>query len=221
MLLKAWRQPLRSSASASQVSMSMPVSSRSRLQTSLTRSAGRPIGRHPVANSPYKRSFGIRPSSMRRTWPRKRSLHLQSMRCTLREPAFSSTATLVTLSYQVMPMIRRKQCIWKLSRRFSCLAYVVQDSLPYNKVPRTHAWYTLSLVLKVSWLFSQTFLLNLDLTAAALAMRLSIFESRDKFAGHSRAKVKEMIGDLEKHTKQIKNIIIKKYPKHIKVSLIF
>ena len=48
MLLKAWRQPLRSSASASQVSMSMPVSSRSRLQTSLTRSAGRPIGRHPV-----------------------------------------------------------------------------------------------------------------------------------------------------------------------------
>ena len=87
-------QPLRSAASASQLPVSMPVSFRSRLETSLKRNAGR----RPVASSLYRRSLGIRPFSIRRTCPSQRSRRLQSMRCTLRKPAFSNTAALATLS---------------------------------------------------------------------------------------------------------------------------
>ena len=96
-------------------------------------------GRRSVASIPYRRSLGIRPFSTRRLFPSQRSRHLQSMRCMLRELVFSNTAALVTLSYRVITMIRRKQHIWKLSRRFSCRAYVVEDSLPYSRVLRTHA----------------------------------------------------------------------------------
>ena len=109
------------------------------LQTSLKRSIGRPAARRPKASWPYRMSLGMRPSSMRCTCPSQRIRRWQSMRCMLREPAFSSTAVLVILSCHVMPRIRRRQRRWKLSRRFSCLAYVVQDSLLYSRVLRTHA----------------------------------------------------------------------------------
>ena len=81
----------------------MPVSFKSCLQTSLNRKAGRPVSRRPEASSPYMTSFGMRPSSIRCTCPSHCKRHWQSMRCILREPAFSSTAVLVTLSCHVMP----------------------------------------------------------------------------------------------------------------------
>lgn len=60
---------LRSSASRSQLSGSMPASFRSRLQTALKRRTGRPTGRRPVASLPYTTSFGIRPSFIRQICP--------------------------------------------------------------------------------------------------------------------------------------------------------
>ena len=52
-----WRYLLRSSASSSQLSTSMSVSFRSRLQMLLKRSVERPFGRCPVVSSPYRTSL--------------------------------------------------------------------------------------------------------------------------------------------------------------------
>ena len=54
------------------VSVFMPSAWRSRLHTSLKRSWGRHVDLFPVASSPYKRSFGMRPSFIRVTCPRHR-----------------------------------------------------------------------------------------------------------------------------------------------------
>ena len=59
-------------AVTSQESMFMPSAWRSRLHTSLKRSWGRPVGLFPVTSSPYKRSFGMRPSFIRVTCPSHR-----------------------------------------------------------------------------------------------------------------------------------------------------
>ncbi len=48
---------------------------RSAMTTSLKRSLGRPRGRCPTANSPWKMDFGICSSSIRRTWP----IHLRRL----------------------------------------------------------------------------------------------------------------------------------------------
>ena len=55
------------SASFSHVCTSIPELFRSRLQVSLKRSLGRPRGLDPTESSPYSRSFGILPSSIRCT----------------------------------------------------------------------------------------------------------------------------------------------------------
>ena len=55
-----------------QESVFMRSAWRSRLHTSLKRSWGRPVGIFPVASSPYKRSFGRRPSFIRVTCPSHR-----------------------------------------------------------------------------------------------------------------------------------------------------
>ena len=90
-----WRQHPRSAATSSQLFGSMSVNFMSLLQTSLKRSIGRPAGRRPKASWPYRMSLGMRPSSMRCTCPSQHIRRWQSMRCMLREPAFSSTAVLV------------------------------------------------------------------------------------------------------------------------------
>ena len=59
----------RSAARFSQVSVSIPTAFMSRFTTSQYRSCGRPVRLLPVASSPYSKSFGMRPSGMRWTWP--------------------------------------------------------------------------------------------------------------------------------------------------------
>ena len=58
---------LRHPACSSQLSVDRPVASISLLHTSLKRSLGLPMGLEPDSNSPYSRSLGIRPSSIRYT----------------------------------------------------------------------------------------------------------------------------------------------------------
>lgn len=106
------------------------------LKTSLKRNAGRPVGRRPEASWPYRMSWGMRPSSLRYTYTNHHIRCWQSMTSMLRDPACSSTAVLGTFSCHVMPRIRRRQRRFKFSRRFSCLAYVVQYLLIYSKNAR-------------------------------------------------------------------------------------
>ena len=113
---------LRSSVSSSQLSAGRLVASMSLLQTSLKRSLGLPTGLDPSSSSPYRRSLGIRPSSIRQTWP-----NYLSLRCLRRVyiegiPALSSTALLETLSFHEMDRMRRRHLIWKVCKRFSCPA---------------------------------------------------------------------------------------------------
>ncbi len=64
---------------------------RSRLQTSLYRSAGLPVGLVPEVISPYMISLGIRPSCIRQTWPSQRRHLCESSACILNVFAWSST----------------------------------------------------------------------------------------------------------------------------------
>ena len=64
----------RSAARASQWPGSICRAFMSLLQTSLNLSCGRPVVLFPAANSPYRRSLGILPSSIRCTCPSQRSL---------------------------------------------------------------------------------------------------------------------------------------------------
>ena len=162
--------------------VSMPVIFRLRLHTSLKRSAGRPTMRLPVVSSPYTRSFGIRPSSMRSTWPSDRSRRWQSMWYMLREPAFSSTAVFGTLPCQVMPMMRRRQRRWKFSRRFSCLASVDQVDLDFG---------VLGQLIVVPHSLAQ---LGHDDSSFANVL-VNFFVKRQVF-GHSGAKVSKLVGDF-------------------------
>ena len=67
--LTAALQSRRLSAVPSHELGSMPACFMSRLQTSLYRSCGLPVGRAPSHSSPYSMSLGMRPAAMRRTWP--------------------------------------------------------------------------------------------------------------------------------------------------------
>ena len=60
-------------AVTSQESVFMPSAWRSHLHMSLKHSWGCPVGLFPVASSPYKRSFGMRPSFIRVTCPSHRT----------------------------------------------------------------------------------------------------------------------------------------------------
>ena len=93
--------------------------------TSLKRSFGLPTGLFPCTSSPYKRCLGMRPSSIRYTWPIhlrrlwRRRVNTEGM------PALSKTALFVMRSCQEMERMCRKQHRWNTFRRFSCAAYVV------------------------------------------------------------------------------------------------
>ena len=93
----------------------------SRLHTSLYLSCGRPRGRLPTASSPWRMSLGILPSSMRRTWPIQRILRCLSSVYMVERLARSRTSVLGTLSFQLMPRMRRRLCRWKLISLRSCL----------------------------------------------------------------------------------------------------
>ena len=101
-------QTVLSEAWASQVLVSMFVAFMSLLHTSLNRNWGLPAGRFPLASSPYRRSFGIRPSSIRATWPSQRKrLNLIALYM-LDVPAFSRTDVLGTLSCHLMFNIKHQ-----------------------------------------------------------------------------------------------------------------
>ena len=61
------------------------------------------------------------------------------------------TSVLDNLSCQDMPRIRRMLLRWKELGLFSCLAYVVQVSLPYISALATQALYTTILVSLSVW----------------------------------------------------------------------
>ena len=116
----------RSAACVSQLPVGRPVASMSLLQTSLKRSLGLPTGLDPDSSSPYNRSLGIRPSSIRCTWPS----HL-SLRCLRRAniegiSALSSTSFFETLSVHEMERIYHG--ISHLSLVFSLHTHSPKDS---------------------------------------------------------------------------------------------
>ena len=99
-------------AVTSQESVFMLSAWRSRLHTSLKHNWGHPVGLFPVASSPYKRSFGMRPSFISITCPSHR-MRLSFKRVyKLGILAFSSNTLFVTLSYHVIPKIRLRQRMW-------------------------------------------------------------------------------------------------------------
>ena len=129
----------RSAARFSQVSVSIPTAFMSRFKASRYRSCGRPLRLLPVASSPYSKSLGMRPSGMRWTWPSQRSLRCLSKVDMLGRPARDKTSVFGTLSCHEIPRMRRRLLMWKVFRRFSCLAYIVHVSLPYSSVLMTQA----------------------------------------------------------------------------------
>ena len=104
----------------------------------------------PVESSPWRMSFGMWLSSMRRKWRCLSRVYMVG------RPARDRTSTLVTLSCHDMPKMRRMLLTWKVLSLFSCLACVVHVSLPYNKVLRTQALYTAIFVFMVSLVFDHT-----------------------------------------------------------------
>ena len=80
-----------SDAKVSHLLRSIPKALRSRLQMSLYRSCSLPLGRFPCTNSPYRRSFGIRPSAILMTCPSQRRRHCFSNVYMLKIPAHSRT----------------------------------------------------------------------------------------------------------------------------------
>ena len=95
---------------------------RSGLHTSLKCSWGCPVGFFPVASSPYKRSFGMRPSFIRVTCP-SHCMRLCFKRVyKLGIPAFTTTTLFVTLSCHVIPRIRLRQRMWNTFNLFSWCA---------------------------------------------------------------------------------------------------
>ena len=96
-------------AVTSQESVFMPSVWKARLHMFLKRSWGRPVGLFSVASSPYKRSFGMRPSFISVTYPSHHMRLCFERVYKLGIPPFSSTTFFVTLSCHVIPRIRLRQ----------------------------------------------------------------------------------------------------------------
>ena len=150
----------------------MSISLRSRLHTSLYRRRGRPVARDPAAISPYRISFGIRPSFIRLVWPSQRSLRCDSKAYMLGTLAWLRISWFDLRSSQVVPRIRRKQSRWNVFMRCSCDIYVVQLSLPYSKVLKIQALYTDSLVANDNLPFSHTLFDSLDMAAGYIGSKV-------------------------------------------------
>ena len=159
-LVKASLHLNRLAARLSQDSVLMSTVFMLRFTTSRYRSCGRPMDLFPQASSPYRRSFGMRPSGMRWTWPSQRSLRCLSSVNMLGRPARDRTSLLGTLSCHDIPRMRRRLLMWKVFRRLSCLAYVVHVSLPYSSVLMTQALYTAILVLVINLGLIHTYFLS-------------------------------------------------------------
>ena len=99
----------RSAARASQWSGSICRAFMSLLQTSLNLSCGRPVVLFPAANSPYRRSLGILPSSIRCTCQSQRSLRCRRRVNMVGRLARERTSVFGTLSSHDMPRMRRRQ----------------------------------------------------------------------------------------------------------------
>ena len=84
--------------------------------------------------SPKRMSFGMRPSSILRTWHNHRSLRCLSRVYILGRPAWDKTSALVTLSCQDIPRILRRLLRWNELSLLSFPAYVVHVPLPYSNV---------------------------------------------------------------------------------------
>ena len=130
---------VRSAARPFQDIVSMSTAFISLTQTSLYRRWGWPVVLLPNASSPWRVYFGMRTSSIRRTWPNHRRLRRLISVSTLGRPARDRTSALVTLSSQDMPRIRRVLFRWNVLNLLSCTAYVVHGSLPYSNVLITQA----------------------------------------------------------------------------------
>ncbi len=130
LVLTASRQLTWSAVAASKSAGFRLPAFRSRLQTSLYRSAGLPVGLVPEASSPYMMSLGIQPSCIRQTWPSQRRRLCERSVCILNVFAWSSTSVFGTRSCQVMPRILLRQRKWKELSLRSCQMYIVHVSLP-------------------------------------------------------------------------------------------
>ncbi len=130
LVLTASRQLTWSAVAASKSAGFRLPAFRSRLQTSLYRSAGLPVGLVPEASSPCMMSLGIRPSCIRQTWPSQRRRLCERSACILNVFAWSSTSVFGTWSCQVMPRILLRQRKWKELSLRSCQIYIVHVSLP-------------------------------------------------------------------------------------------
>ena len=119
---------------------------RSRLQISLYRSCGLPRGRLPCTYSPCRRSFGIRPSAILTTCPSQCRRRCFSNVYMLKIPAHSRTTLFGTLSCQMIPKIRQRQCIWKVFSFLSCRAQTTKQ----QQAQVVFSWQTKS---KDSWAF--------------------------------------------------------------------
>ena len=111
---------VRSAARPSQDIVSMSTAFISLTQTSLYRRWGWPVVLLPNASSPQRIPFGMRPSSIRRTWSNHRSLRCLSRVYILGRPARDRTSVLVILSSQNIPRIRRMLLRWNVLNLLSC-----------------------------------------------------------------------------------------------------
>ena len=96
-------------AATSQEYEFMLSSWRSRLRIFLKRRWDRPVGIFSVASSPYKRSFGMRPSFIYVTCTSHRMRLCFKRVYKFGIPAFSSTTLFVTMSCHVIPRICLRQ----------------------------------------------------------------------------------------------------------------
>ena len=121
----------RSVAIASHFFKMISVSSRCLCHTSLLCNSGWPVGRDPAKNSPYSRSFGIRPSFI--LWHVQASADDVDIRVdagSMEQPAWSRMSELGTLSDRGWQGYAGDSDLKvKLSRRDFCLEYVVQLSI--------------------------------------------------------------------------------------------
>ena len=124
--------------------------------------------------------LGIRPSSIQHMWPGLCSLRCLSSVYIVVRLAWASTLVLGTQSLQLMPRMQQRHCVWKLFTFCSCLAQVVQLSLPYRRVLIMHTLYTAILVRVVSLGLYQTRVVGRPRVVAALLMRQLIQASKDK-----------------------------------------
>ena len=152
------------------------------LHTSLYLGCGRPTPLCPAASSPQRMSFGIRPSSIRRTWPSQRSWRCLSRVFMEDIPARDRTSVLVILSCQNEPNMRRRLLRWKVLSLFSWRGYVVHVSLPYNKVLSTQTLYTAIFGVVVNLTFVHTLDLRRARVVAAFQILLSISALRERLS---------------------------------------